>query len=77
MYFYNIKIYVKFVPLVIGLLNLIDACENELNQSGQETGERSQGATWHSHQGTERIFNINVKGCSNFSRILKFRKKLS
>ena len=37
MYFYNIKIYVKFVPLVIGLLNLIDACENYFQQKKAST----------------------------------------
>lgn len=47
-----------------------------LNQSGQETGERSQEATWHPHQGTQRIFNVSVKG-GNFSRLLKLRKELS
>lgn len=36
MYFYNIKIYVKFVPLVIGLFNLIDACENYFQQKKLE-----------------------------------------
>ena len=56
---------------------MADTDKDELNQSGQETGERSQGATWHPRQGTERIFNVNVKGCGNFSRLLKFRKELS
>ena len=55
---------------------MADTDEDGLNQSGQETGERSQEATWHPHQGTQRIFNVNVKG-GNFSRLLKFRKELS
>lgn len=52
---------------------MADTDKDELNQSGQETGERSQGATWHPHQDV----NVNVKGCGNFSRLLKFRKELS